>query len=166
LTGRAKSTYLASAGGNARNDNDGSNGMRTSNGIFRANRMSKPPDSPSRISDVTDGLTNTILLGEAEYLLDSKQGCSICDRFLFYHMNADSGNGSDFSEALGSTYYRINTKAKNNDERECAFASHHPGGANFALGDGSVRFVSENVNLTTVWRPLGSKSGGETIGDY
>ena len=36
--------------------------------------------------------------------------CGSCDRFLYFHPNADSGDGSDFSEALGSTYYPINTK--------------------------------------------------------
>jgi prepilin-type processing-associated H-X9-DG protein len=30
----------------------------------------------------------------------------------------------------------------------CPFGSRHPGGANFALSDGSARFVTESVTLT------------------
>ncbi len=38
--------------------------------------------------------------------------------------------------------------------------SHHTGGVEVALCDGSVHFVSQSVNLAT-WRALGSRSGGE-----
>jgi prepilin-type processing-associated H-X9-DG protein len=42
--------------------------------------------------------------------------------------------------------------------------SHHPGGVNLLLGDGSVRFVSNNINLST-WRALSSPNGGEVLGN-
>ena len=44
--------------------------------------------------------------------------------------------------------------------------SGHPGGANVALADGSVRFVSDNVSLLAVWRPLFTRSGGEIVGEF
>jgi len=168
LTGRATSNYLACAGGNATNDNLGSGGMDNSNGMFNAVRynVSAPPTKGRyTLNDIKDGLSNTVMLAEAEYLVDNARGCDICDRYTFYHMNADSGNGSDFSEALGSTYYPINTKATNNSERECAFASSHTGGINACLGDGSVRFVRDSIAIAT-WRALGSRIGGEVNGDY
>jgi prepilin-type N-terminal cleavage/methylation domain-containing protein/prepilin-type processing-associated H-X9-DG protein len=40
--------------------------------------------------------------------------------------------------------------------------SHHPGGVNVALTDGSVRFVKDTINLQTWWG-LGSRNGGEVI---
>jgi prepilin-type N-terminal cleavage/methylation domain-containing protein/prepilin-type processing-associated H-X9-DG protein len=43
--------------------------------------------------------------------------------------------------------------------------SSHPGGVNLSLCDGSVRFVSETINLA-VWRALGTRRGGEVVGDY
>jgi prepilin-type processing-associated H-X9-DG protein len=46
-----------------------------------------------------------------------------------------------------------------------AFASRHIGGGHFLMIDGSVRFVSENINTTT-YRALSTISGGEIIGDF
>jgi prepilin-type N-terminal cleavage/methylation domain-containing protein/prepilin-type processing-associated H-X9-DG protein len=44
--------------------------------------------------------------------------------------------------------------------------SHHSGGlVNVLLMDGSVRSVTRNIDLTT-WRALGTRSGGEVVGDY
>lgn len=43
--------------------------------------------------------------------------------------------------------------------------SLHSGGVNAALGDGSVRFVSETIDLEA-WRSLGSCAGGEVASDY
>ena len=41
-------------------------------------------------------------------------------------------------------------------------SSNHPGGVNICMGDGSVRFVKDTVNLLTWWG-LGSRNGGEVI---
>ena len=43
--------------------------------------------------------------------------------------------------------------------------SRHTGGVHALLCDGSVRFVSENIDIGT-WRSLGSRNGGEVIGDF
>jgi prepilin-type processing-associated H-X9-DG protein len=40
--------------------------------------------------------------------------------------------------------------------------SNHPGGANVLMGDGSVRFLKDSINMTTVWA-LGSRDQGEVI---
>jgi len=40
--------------------------------------------------------------------------------------------------------------------------SHHPGGVNVLMGDGSGRFVSDSVS-TRVWRGLGTRDGGELV---
>jgi prepilin-type N-terminal cleavage/methylation domain-containing protein/prepilin-type processing-associated H-X9-DG protein len=43
--------------------------------------------------------------------------------------------------------------------------SKHAGGVNLLLGDGSVRFVRDTVN-PAIWLAVGTRSGGEVIGDY
>ncbi len=43
--------------------------------------------------------------------------------------------------------------------------SRHTGGVHALLSDGGVRFVSENIDLTT-WRGLGSRSSGEVLGEF
>jgi prepilin-type processing-associated H-X9-DG protein len=43
-----------------------------------------------------------------------------------------------------------------------AARSYHPNGVNALLGDGSVRFVSNTIDLA-VWQSLASISGGEVV---
>ncbi len=40
--------------------------------------------------------------------------------------------------------------------------SMHTGGVNAAMGDGSVQFISQNIDLVT-WRGLGTRNGGEVV---
>ncbi len=39
---------------------------------------------------------------------------------------------------------------------------YHPGGANIMMGDGSVRFVKDSINIQTWWA-LGTRNGGEVV---
>ena len=45
------------------------------------------------------------------------------------------------------------------------FSSHHEGGAQFALGDGSVRFLSENI-APGILQALGHRADGTMISDF
>ncbi|HEY2155946.1 MAG TPA: H-X9-DG-CTERM domain-containing protein, partial [Isosphaeraceae bacterium] len=59
------------------------------------------------------------------------------------------------------------------DTRSCGFfaalrasmppSSRHPGGVNLLMGDGSVKFVKDTINLPA-WRALGTRAGGEIVG--
>ena len=51
------------------------------------------------------------------------------------------------------------------DRGHLATRSFHTGGAQMCLGDGSVRFVSENIDART-WRAVGSMAGSETLGEW
>jgi prepilin-type processing-associated H-X9-DG protein len=45
------------------------------------------------------------------------------------------------------------------------FESRHPGGGNFLMGDGAVRFLSETINATTYQR-LGHRADGQLIDGF
>jgi prepilin-type processing-associated H-X9-DG protein len=52
----------------------------------------------------------------------------------------------------------------NPDDRVREFASLHPGGANFLMADGSVRFVSQAI-VFQAYQALSTIQGGEVVGD-
>jgi prepilin-type N-terminal cleavage/methylation domain-containing protein len=45
------------------------------------------------------------------------------------------------------------------------FSSEHQGGANFALGDGSLRYLSDSIDVT-VYQRLGNRADGELLGQF
>ncbi len=123
-----------------------------------------------RLAEVIDGTSNTLMVSEAPCSVDSKI-CAYCDHTYLYSNNIDSNQGEDYSECMGSTYYPINLMfstdptVSQDTQKELAFGSYHPGGCNGALGDASVRFFSETMNIAT-WRAIGSRNGSETLGDF
>lgn len=103
-----------------------------------------------KFRQVTDGLTNTFLLGETlpDQMLHS---CVFCNNF-----------------PLASTQIPLNTfegpdpnGLPTRYEFASGYKSRHPGGANMTMGDGSVRFVSETIDYF-VWNEFGTTAGNET----
>jgi prepilin-type N-terminal cleavage/methylation domain-containing protein/prepilin-type processing-associated H-X9-DG protein len=52
---------------------------------------------------------------------------------------------------------------RTNEEGVFKASSHHPGGVNAMMMDGSVRFCTDGVNLN-IWRAVATRSGGEAVG--
>ena len=70
---------------------------------------------------------------------------------------------------ISPTNVPINTPNPSNDPTGAAnwwissgFKSMHPGGANFAMGDGSVTFFSETIDFK-LYNNLGTRAGGEVV---
>jgi prepilin-type N-terminal cleavage/methylation domain-containing protein len=132
------------------------NGNRPSNGAFPW--FITWPDIPSHpFRDVTDGLTNTFFIGERRSL-GTQQGASIGGDDTWV------GVGNDPNDVGGSCQpvCLINATGPLSDD---AFSSRHVGGVQFLLGDGSVRFVSENINSQT-YGHLAAISDGFVVGEY
>ncbi|MEX2285765.1 MAG: DUF1559 domain-containing protein [Planctomycetaceae bacterium] len=124
------------------------------NGVFFLN-------SSTRYAQITDGATHTIFLGEKPPQGDD--------------LGWVSGTGSTLRNT-GSINAQSATAFQQNANPPGAeapagkplppggFESPHAGGAQFGMGDGSVRFISENVN-SQLFQLLGHRADGELISD-
>jgi len=127
----------------------------------------------NRLSDVTDGLTNTIMLGECsgrEDVWRRGSGMTPVDYVGPPKVRARGG-----AWATTDNPYEIGQRTawndpisipgkmsiNNSNEWGHCFFAFHPGGSNFAMGDGSVRMLNEQVDLTVLIH-LVTRSGGES----
>jgi prepilin-type N-terminal cleavage/methylation domain-containing protein/prepilin-type processing-associated H-X9-DG protein len=99
------------------------------------------------IGSVTDGTSNTILLGEWAYGKQNSLDLA-CNHWW---------TSANFGDTMFYAQYPINPKFANGDDGNifplCA-SSFHPGGANFAFSDGSVHFLKDTIASWTL--PTGS----------
>jgi prepilin-type N-terminal cleavage/methylation domain-containing protein len=131
-------------------------GCMNGDGIFFVN-------SYIQFRDVTDGLSNTIFVSE----VPDSGGDAIgifsagCDRRAIFSGGADSNPPTEMSEYL--------IAAESNDPinggAEEAAGSFHVGGAHFLMGDGAVRFLSENMHMAT-YQGLSTRRAGEVLGEF
>jgi prepilin-type processing-associated H-X9-DG protein len=122
----------------------------------------------TNIGHVTDGTSNTILLGETS----SSEGWPNKSGWMGLH----SWVWGEYTYWLPTTINRylsmdhkhvkfpINYKGVFQTS-ETPYTSHHTGGAQFLLADGSVRFLSQNMDLTTL-KSLATRATGEVVGEF
>lgn len=108
-----------------------------------------PNSEPTKLRDITDGTSNTLILGETDFAPQGRPSTSMGGVWAYGYLGY----------AWGSTFLPFN-KHNNTATVYGAFRSQHPGGANFALCDGSVRFVAESIDVN-IYRAASTRSGGE-----
>ena len=124
-------------------------------------------NSNSGFNFITDGDSNTILLGERAYKFDTvKAGAA--NVFGFSSTNNDQtgtsfGIKSNATAAVGMCYDGINWSFSNTTHQVRGYNSNHVGGAMFALCDGSVRFISENIDYNKLTQTGASYVNGASI---
>ncbi|GAA4423953.1 DUF1559 domain-containing protein [Bremerella cremea] len=119
-----------------------------------------------RFSDITDGTSNTIAIGEvsvSEHVTTS----NVTDtRFPIW---AGANGFCCAMRRLGGVLRMANSQFYINrrlgDASDQSFGSQHPGGAQFVFCDGSVKFVSENIN-TDIYSYMAGRNDGQIIGGY
>ena len=141
----------------------------------------EPNAKPCEMGGIIDGTSNTFLFGE-RYHFDKNfdeilhNGQTQYSRYPIKGWGAWGwiGGGNGTSHIFGSTRLDapINYKTppdatpnySNVNLRLSAFGSGHPGGANFCLSDGSVKFFKETINMVT-YQALSTRAEGEVITD-
>ena len=132
----------------------------TNNGVFYRN-------SRNGSRDITDGLSMTLMVGErSRNVADATwvgviptarvctnprwtvQECETASTMVVSHTGSEAGG----------TIYVPNSKSSYADD----YWSLHPGGCNFLICDGSVRFIKESVN-PKVFSYLSTRAGGEVV---
>ena len=104
---------------------------------------------PVELTRFTDGLSNTIVVGEVLPEFDS---------FKYWPLS---------SGTYASTHAPLNYMPEPNMpwfgwSNQIGFRSRHPGGAHFLWGDGHISFVSEDIS-EDVYRGISTRAGGEIL---
>jgi prepilin-type processing-associated H-X9-DG protein len=116
-----------------------------------------------RVNEVLDGLSNTIFFGEV------RPACSEHVRNGWVHSNNGNGYCTTLIPINYDTCHETAASPCNqycNWNTEVGFKSLHPGGAQFLLGDGSVRFMKAEIAHQTVYQYLGGKSDGQVVSAF
>ena len=123
-------------------------------------------NSNTRFRDITDGLSNTLALGERTN--GPIPGGTLADGHSYFETawSAAARNKEDFEDDHGhmvlfETQYRPNQR--NTDDK--GISAPHVGIGQFAMCDGSVKPISENSDAG-VYNSVGTRSGGEVVGEF
>ncbi|HEY2252376.1 MAG TPA: DUF1559 domain-containing protein [Planctomycetaceae bacterium] len=121
-----------------------------------------------KFSDITDGLSNTIFMGEIRGKCGGPEfatgGWGWQDPHAFYFAtNGPINYPTCPGEGAGVSQTGCNSLRSYDTSN--GFKSRHAGGAQFLLGDGTVRFLSQSIDYDTYQR-LGKRNDGQPIGDY
>lgn len=122
-------------------------------GVFYVN-------SPTKMRDVTDGTSNTILVGEKLTRIPNKPGDNTADNAQYRFSWHSTRNTT--SPMNRDTYYNLAGNANPFHETDCNFGSDHVGGAQFLFADGSVHFINENINLQ-LYQRLSDRADGNPV---
>jgi prepilin-type N-terminal cleavage/methylation domain-containing protein len=126
---------------------------------WRANRNNSRSafgiNSSAAIRDITDGTSNTIMLIETPFQKEWEGFGPFLQAYTHTHFIIPTG--------FGINRWSVTTP------KRLVYAwgagSQHTGGAQVVLGDGSVRFISENISSTTL-AALVSIAGSEVVGEF
>lgn len=149
------------------------------------------PGSDVKHGQITDGVSNTLLIGERWYQMRSWTiGVWHSDfdpdrlppvgvvPYLACSSSAKNIDGQYLPNANLNVvgYYASHDNATDRPDmppgaqktmlfNDLLFGSQHPGGANFVFADGSVHFISDDID-EVLYEALGSRDGEETISEF
>ena len=112
-----------------------------------------PTDSPNtngtKLRDIIDGTSNTLLAGETDFAPKGMPSTSMGGVWGYGYLGY----------SWGSTFIKFN-RHDHTATVYGAFRSQHPAGGNFAISDGSVRFVASSID-DVIYKASSTRNGGE-----
>src|SRR5262245_22876514 len=181
IDGQGPSSYVACSGSNASGD------ALVGDGIFVGVNLDVAKNAGFRVTDISDGTSNTVAFSESLLGAGGIAPAGATDIRLYYKdVNALTQASCDASTTLVTDRGALwadgayncglynNVRPPNSPLMDCvqhsnpawkAARSRHAGGVNALFGDGSVRFTTDGINSST-WSALGSRAGGEVAGDF
>jgi prepilin-type N-terminal cleavage/methylation domain-containing protein len=124
----------------------------TGDDVWNNNYDPQVPNGPFRLGwnfrgvtlpEITDGVSNTILVGEKHVYIDG------FGHLQYYDSSIYNGDNYWSSTRCGGTLFPISTSIYNQSATDWAFGSYHPGICQFAFADGSVHAISNTINTHT-----------------
>jgi prepilin-type N-terminal cleavage/methylation domain-containing protein/prepilin-type processing-associated H-X9-DG protein len=140
----------------------------TGDDIWSNTYSPEAPNGPFRLGwdlhgvtlpQITDGLSNTILVGEKHVYIEG------FGQLLYYDSSIYNGDNYWSSTRCGGALFPISTSIYNKSSNDWAFGSYHPGVCQFAFADGSVHTISDTLNTKTL-QLLCSIIDGTPIPEY
>jgi prepilin-type N-terminal cleavage/methylation domain-containing protein/prepilin-type processing-associated H-X9-DG protein len=157
-------------------------GMPVPNGVFHG-------DTSTKFAAITDGLSNTGFFSE-RVMADGNNAIVSPIADVFFSPGAPTTPDDAYQQCQAVNIWDLNnqfplfmgapwlcgqhifTHVSGPNSRSCGFfislravmppSSHHPGGVNLLLGDGSVKWIKDSIDRQ-VWRAMGTIAGGEVI---
>jgi hypothetical protein len=134
------------------------------------------------LGDITDGSSNQLLVGERAWRVGSLN-VGAANVIGFSAETCDPGSSWNVKSGglavIGIAYDGINWNKTNQPHQVRGFSSAHVGGAHFVMGDGAVRFISENIDYakktvtdgypaysSTTFARLCTRDDGNVIGEF
>jgi len=128
--------------------------------------------NPKRLTDVSDGTSNTLMFVEHIAVKDSSgerdwRGRYYRGRHLGVMVSTlEKPNTTVKDVLIRCTDDKFAPCTTNSADPQVMYArSRHTGGVNAGLGDGSIKFITNGIDAT-VYKALGSRAGGEVPGNF
>ena len=111
-------------------------------------------DTHVLLTEIIDGTSNTLMAAERSQI---EPGGTNSYRSWIRGCNGGCGASKNVTNPINSANYN-----GSNNFNDISFGSTHTGGANFVLADGSVRFISQTIDMN-VYKAAASRNSGEAL---